>query len=124
MRLFINSILLVVLCSAASFAQPVYSPEVRAGQEMKWMQDSLQLAPAQAEKLKVITLAYHTNMDKANKSKSTLHKTRTQSKLMQKKDADVKTVLHNKAKYNHYYKHEQEVRRQARVTYKGPHQPL
>lgn len=111
-------ILIIVFSGSVTLAQPAYSPAVRTERTMKWMHDSLNVTTTQSTKLHDIELNYQSSMDKAKSA----HDKKSQKQLMQKKDADVKTVLHNDQRYKKYYRREQIIRKQEQVVYKG-HQP-
>ena len=112
--------LILLLGSSAAFAQPVWSPSVRADREVQWMTDSLNITPEQATQLKVISLNYNTRYDKASTSKS---KDKVRKMLMSRKDADIKKIL-NKEQYAHYYRREKQIREieKNKIT-TGPHRP-
>ena len=108
-----------LLFNFASYAQPMWSPEVRSQREMQWMKDSLHISPEQADKITPLSLSYQQEMDKAGHLPD---KTKKQASLGRKKDAQLKAIL-NKEQYQKYYKKEQIIRKQAKIIYKD-HQPL
>src|ERR1035437_2760054 len=117
-----NSLLFLLLLSASvypfgiSYAQPVWSPEVRSEREMQWMQDSLHISPDQYKKISEISLNYQRNMDKVAQPANKHSKDKMQKKLMQKKDADLKALLNNE-QYQKYYRREKQIRKQAKIVY-------
>lgn len=119
MNIRYSLILLLLLCSYATFAQPRYSPEVRSKREIQWLQDSLHINASQLNKISSISLKYQQQMDKAADQPD---KTKKQAKLMKKKDAEMKAIL-DKGQYQRYYKREELIRKQDAIIYKG-HQPF
>ena len=107
---------LSLLCSYASVAQPVWSPEVRADRENKWMQDSLQLSGEKLARAHDISLNYYRQLDRFSNNE------KLQEKVMKKKDANMKPML-NKEQYQTYYRREKEQRRILRIKIPGPHRP-
>ena len=105
--------------SYQSFAQPVYSPEVRAKNEVSWMKDSLALPQDKLDKISKISLDYNQNMDKASELPG---KAKAQQKLMKKKDAAIKVLL-DKTQYQKYCKKEKMIRDRGKIIYKGNRQP-
>lgn len=112
---------LLLLCSSVSFAQPRWSPGVRAERETQWMRDSLHLPEDKLEKVSEISLTYNRRMDSVNDIGGKI-KEKSQQKLMRKKDADIKALL-NKEQYQKYYKREQMIRQREKIQYKGRYQP-
>jgi hypothetical protein len=106
----------------ATFAQPRYSPEVRAERETQWMTDSLHISAEQSSKVHTMSLKYNQDMDKASQLPGK-QKDKTQQRLMNKKDAELKGML-NKEQYQKYYKREKLLRANEKRRYNGPHQPL
>ena len=96
----------LVLSSFLSMAQPLKSADVRADRETQWMKDSLNVTPAQGDKVHKISLDFNQKMDKAATSKS---RTKLQKQLMTKKDASLKKVL-TKTQYAKYYAREKYIR--------------
>lgn len=113
----------LLLSSLESFAQPAWSPEVRSEREMQWMKDSLHISDKQYKKISAISLGYQQEMDKAALPANNRTKDKTQKKLMQKKDSELKSLLTN-AQYQKYYRREKQIRQQAKVTYPPGRQPL
>jgi hypothetical protein len=95
----------LLLCSATSFGQPVWSPEHRAERDIAWMRDSLAISNKQALKLKNIVASYNKRLDAVQDKKGAEAK-----QLQSKKDMEVKRVL-NKTQFTTYYRREQELRR-------------
>ena len=120
MKLKSGVVFLFLFCSIISYAQPRWSPEVRAKRESQWMQDSLRLNPEQVNKITTINLDFQRNMDKAA---NTPEKNKTQKQLMRKKNEAMKAIL-NKEQYPKYLKREKQIRKQEQIQYKGPHRPL
>jgi hypothetical protein len=124
-----NRILLLCLCSALicityqSYAQPVYSPEVRSEREMLWMKDSLHISDGLYKKISAISLRYQRHMDKAGQPGNKASKDKAQQKLMQKKDTDLKVLL-NKQQYLKYYRREKQIREIAKRVYPADRQPM
>jgi hypothetical protein len=124
MKLLNYLVFLGILCtSVISYAQPAYSPEVRSEREMQWMKDSLHIKPQLFDKISKISLSYQLNMDKAAQPDNKNGKEKTQKKLMQKKDADLKALL-NKEQYARYYRREKEIRRIANIQHPPGRQPM
>jgi hypothetical protein len=113
-------IFIFLLCTAISFAQPVWSPEVRAERETQWMKDSLNLSPEQLSNVTAINLDYQRDMDKAAAAPG---KTKKQKQIMHRKDEKLVAIF-NKEQYSIYMRREKIVRARAKVKYTGPHQPL
>ena len=109
-------LVLILVCSVAVSAQPVWSPQVRAKKDAEWMHDSLHMTPAQMEKANPILLNYQQEMDQTGGSAVKSHE------LMKKKDAAMKSIL-NKEQYKKYYRREKQIRAIPKPNYKGPHQP-
>ena len=84
------------------------------------MQDSLRITPDQLGRIGKLSLNYQRRMDK---SADLPDKTKKQSRLMQKKDAEMKAIL-DKVQYRKYFNREQLIRKQDTITYKGTHQPF
>jgi hypothetical protein len=105
-----------LLCTATSFAQPVWSPKVRATREAKWMQDSLHLTPDQLQMANPILLNYQEQMDKNSGNDKKQHD------LMKKKDSALKAIL-DKGQFKKYYRREEQIRALPKPNHSGPHQP-
>ncbi len=103
----------------SAIAQPRYSPEIRAKNEVSWMKDSLALPQDKLDKISKISLDYNQNMDKASELPG---KVKAQQKLMKKKDATIKALL-SKTQYQKYCKKEKMIRDREKVIYKGNRQP-
>jgi len=116
-RFFFFALLMPVL----SFAQPRFSPQVRAERETKWMHDSLQLTENKLQRVMSISLVYNKAMDSVSEH-SGKNKGKVQQKLMKKKDADIKGML-TKAQYQRYYKREQMIRAQDKIKYQPGREP-
>ena len=114
----LNQFLLFILlfCTLASNAQPVWSPKVRATREAQWMQDSLHITTGQLEKAKPILLTYQQKMDQNNGND------KKQKELMHEKDRSLKDIL-DKEQYKKYYRREQQIRSLPKRPLSGPHQP-
>ena len=121
MKLTCSILSLLIFCFFTSFAQPRYSPGIRAEREAQWMTDSLHISPEQSKKVQAISLDYNQQMDKASELPDK-QKKKTQQRLINKKDADLKAVL-NKEQYQKYYKREKLIRARGETHYTGPHQP-
>lgn len=121
MKLTTGILSLLLFCSFASFAQPRYSPEVRAEKEAQWMTDSLHITPEQSKKVHDISLTYNQQMDKASQLPSK-QKDKAQQHLINKKDADLKTIL-NKEQYRKYCKWGKQIRKMGKIQYSGPNLP-
>ena len=122
MKLRICFLFTLIFCAFTSFAQPRYSPGVRADRETQWMTDSLHITAEQSKKAHDISLEYNQKMDDASHLPGK-QKTKAQQRLERKKDADLKAIL-NKEQYEKYYRREKVIRSHANMQYKGPHQPL
>ncbi len=113
-------ILFVFLVSSVTcIAQPVWSPEVRAERENKWMKDSLLLSTEKLKRAYDISLSYYRQLDLASESRN---KVKMQQRVMDKKDANMKPML-DKKQYQKYYRREKELRRVLNIKYEGRHQP-
>ena len=121
MKLSTIFILSLLFLSFASDAQPMYSPQVRAERETKWMHDSLHLPEKKLAKVEQISLVYHQTMDSVN-DHAGKSKEKIKQSLMRKKDADIKALL-SKEQYRRYYKREQLIRKQSKVQYPKDRQP-
>ncbi len=119
MKLKILIVSCLLITSFSAMAQPRYSPEVRAKNEVSWMKDSLALSKEKLDKISKISLDYNLNMDKASDLPG---KDKAQQKLMKKKDAAIKSLL-NKTQYQKYCKKEKMMRDSEKVIYKGNRQP-
>lgn len=107
---------LLLICSVAVSAQPVWSPQLRATRYAEWMRDSLHLSTEQLEKVKPVLLNYEQHIDLAGKD------TKRNHALMQEKDKAMKSIL-DKEQYKKYYRREKQIRALPKPNYKGPHQP-
>ena len=115
MKLHTSLLILFLLCSIASFAQPVWSPQVRATREARWMQDSLHLTAEQLQKANPILLNYQQQMDKNSGDDKKQHQ------LMKGKDAALKAIL-DKEQFKKYYRREEQIRALPKPNRSGPHQ--
>jgi len=121
MKLFNGVILLLLLSSVVSLAQPRWSAKLRAKSEIDWMKEDLRLSGEQLTRASVIVQDFHQQMDKAGETPETRDK--AQQRLMRKKDMDMKALL-NKAQYQKYYANQIQMRQRERATYKDGRQPL
>ncbi|MCD6013285.1 MAG: hypothetical protein K0Q79_3147 [Flavipsychrobacter sp.] len=103
------------------YTQPVWSPEVRAEDEARWMKDSLKLSAAKLKKAYSISLTYNRRMDSVNNLR---HNDAGKDKqaLTLKKDAAIKALL-TKEQYKKYYRRAQKIRETENRRYEGKHQP-
>jgi hypothetical protein len=109
--------LCVFLISAhVAVAQPVWSPEVRAQRENKWMSDNMHLSHEKLRRAYGISLDYYRQLDKY------VNNQKMQETVMHKKDAEMKPLL-TKEQYRQYYQREEDLRQKMKVKYTGPHQP-
>ena len=122
MRLTSGILFLLAFCSVTAFAQPRYSPAVRAEREAQWMSDSLHITPDQSKKVEVVSLSYNQEMDKTVELKGK-KKDKARERIMNKKDAGMKAIL-TKQQYKIYYSREKQGRKAQKPEPKGPHQPL
>jgi len=111
----------LLLTPILSFAQPRFSPQVRAEREVKWMQDSLHLSESKLHNIMAISLTYNNAMDSIAEHAGK-NKDKAQAKLMKKKDAQIKALL-TKQQYQRYYRREQMIRMQDKVKYPPGKQP-
>lgn len=109
----------LILLSAISVAQPVWSPEVRAERENKWMKDSLQLRPEKLKKAYDISLSYYKQLDQVAQMRN---RKKMQQRIMNKKDAMMKPML-TREQFLIYDRREKVLRKALDVKYTGPHQP-
>jgi hypothetical protein len=122
MKLRYSIVLLFLVCSSVSYAQPRWSPEIRSQREMEWMKDNLHLTETQLEKIKGISLDYQRNMDKAANSEDKNTGKKIQHQLIRLKDSDLKAIL-NKKQYDKYYDRELIIRqRENEHLYEGNRQ--
>ncbi len=113
----LSQLILLLLCTAMSYAQPRFSPEVRAENEARWMRDSLKLPAAKVKKAGRISLVYNRRMDSVNSLQQD-DKEKMKQELMRKKDADIKRLL-TKLQYQKYYRRESALRHADTVRYRG-----
>lgn len=113
----LSQLILLLLCASVSYAQPRWSPEVRAENEARWMRDSLKLPAAKVKKAGSISLIYNRQMDSVN-SLQQGDKEKMKQDLMCKKDKDIKRLL-TKPQYQKYYRRETLLRHADTVRYRG-----
>jgi len=83
------SVIVTLLSAATCFAQPRWSPEVRAKRETQWMQDSLRLTTVQVNKVSNIILTYNKEADKcASMADVQARKKKQESLIRIKKQGD------------------------------------
>ena len=121
MRFCYNFFFLFVLCSVNAHAQPAWSPELRAENEVKWMKDSLKLSVIQLKKIHYISLKYNRSRDSINISENK-KKEQIKQQLDRKKDAEIKSLI-SKEQYQKYFKREQEMRKIEARQIKGRPKP-
>ncbi len=110
-----------LLCPTLLFAQPMYSPGIRADRETTWMKDSLHLPEAKLNKVHEISLLYNQRMDSVSET-SNKNKEKIKTKLSTKKDADIRSLL-TRQQYQKYYRREQMIREREKIVYPKGRQP-
>jgi Spy/CpxP family protein refolding chaperone len=120
MRSIFAAFFLFLCYCATGFAQPRYSPGVRAKREIQWMQDTLHLTQEQANKITAISIDYERNMDKASHSPE---KSKIQNMLVRKKNKAIKPVL-NDDQYQKYLEREKMILAHSNIKYTGDRRPL